>query len=218
MTDKVIYVIGTPNGGTSVVAGVLHHLGVDMGQFPLGPKTRSYTTFEDVQVARFKTPDELKKSIDTRVPWYPISIRAYLQQRLKDANGKRVGVKHSCLFLLADEEPETLPILPVFVWRDLEKAIRAGQKFWKDERGDVIAEQKHPHLFCTHQAGPIARSWVGMQTLREMFPDSTQYYFDNILRNAEDWIKHMVCELDLEVSPEQFQKALEFVNPNLRHF
>ncbi len=44
----MIMVVGMPSGGTSLIAGLLHHLGVDMGRFERGISDgrRKYEGFE----------------------------------------------------------------------------------------------------------------------------------------------------------------------------
>lgn len=136
MTNPGIYVCGTPRGGTSCVAGILHHLGVDMGEFdPVGPD--GYCTFEDKRASNYKRP--LGRHAGDSVLTFMAGansgrdFRAYLAMREEEADGKPWGCKLGTIYPLSDPEPETLPLRWVFVDRPLETCIRSDRAKTKPE-------------------------------------------------------------------------------------
>jgi hypothetical protein len=130
--NKFILVVGMPGSGTSLVAGALHHLGVDMGRVepgwrpPVqGDNRKPFNTWEcldHVEIAdTSKDPEEyMDRSLD------------YFRKRKLKADGKRQGVKNIRLSCLAfDDRIETLKhrIQTVFIHRNLEAVFLSDIKY-----------------------------------------------------------------------------------------
>ncbi len=156
MSNPGIYVCGTPRGGTSCVAGILHHLGVDMGQFkPEGPD--GYCTFEDTRAATFTRPMGRYPG-DHVLAFFAGAdgfrdFRAYLEMREYEAKGTPWGCKLGTNYPLSDPDPATLPVRWVFVDRPLEVSIRSDAAKMKPENPVERAMQ-------------IAGYWAGKEWLK----------------------------------------------------
>lgn len=106
-TDRLIFVLGTPSGGTSCVAGILHHLGVDMGNPLPEPGVRGYVTHEDRDVSDFI---EERDGAEPAMIRQRLDLRAYLAHRRELQPSGRLGVKGSALWWLDDTDPASLPL------------------------------------------------------------------------------------------------------------
>ncbi|GAG08262.1 unnamed protein product, partial [marine sediment metagenome] len=130
--SKVIWVVGTPSGGTSAAAGILHHLGVDMGE-PM-PTMRPYLTFEDRNGRRFDRPTGEDEAVALVAgPKGGRRFRDYLEWRLEQANGRLCGVKLGASYWMGDPDPATLPVRILKVNRPWESSVNsdAGYQLMK---------------------------------------------------------------------------------------
>lgn len=229
MTDRVIYVLGTPSGGTSCVAGILHHLGVDMGDVPPpGAHRRPYPTFEDRRCARFKAePTEAQKFI---MQGGGRDFRAYLEMRLVEAKkrGTIPGVKIGSAYWLGDPDPASLPVTIVKVDRPLEDSIRSD---WRYQQAEYTIDTRDPDRLLDDQrilrAAQMAGYWMAKERLCEMVEPTVTVDFYKLLaysRKASETLVHEIAfTLGLEGAAaagefgERASRACDFVNPEMRN-
>jgi hypothetical protein len=195
--DRVIYVAGVPNGGTSCVAGILHHLGVDMGDILLEPRQRSYVTFEDRQFAAYKAP----------------RFREYLEMRLENANGRRVGCKVAAWAWMEDPEPETLPIDVLIVRRPLEASMRSSMRLWTEDRAEQLARQDHPRAFLADKVAGVGRAFAAVEMLSETIEPILEIDFAAIIQRPALSTGHIAAKLGLVGSV-----ASDFIDPSKVHY
>lgn len=156
-----IAVLGTYRSGSSAVAGVLHHLGVDMGGpfwWPLTPDTPPF--YESAFLA-----DQLRSwwsepSLEEKTP-KPERVRVLGQwaESRERAGAKQVGAKHPLLSLCGDDLLEAWGGATQFIWshRPLEKSILSLRQLgWWPGREEFVQRrlyeatsqflQQRPHL------------------------------------------------------------------------
>ena len=193
---KVIWVVGTPNGGTSCVAGVLHHLGVDMGDISLEPTNREYAVFEDRQLATYKTK----------------RFRDYLEQRLATAGGQRVGVKCGAWYWMADPAPETLPVDVVLVNRPVEDSMTSSLRRHSAETQPLEELQRIRRL-----VGGIGEAWAAKELLTLKVRPALEVSFRHLLLDPQREVERIAARLRLDPRQSQIREAADFVNPAMRH-
>ena len=124
-------VAGRPSGGTSMLAGVLHHLGVDRGECPTVEQlkrvdsTRHYRGFEcSLAVRMFGNLPP-----DATCDMLTATMHEYIRRRLSRTDGP-AGVKlNSLMHLGGCEGLEELPLTVVAVERDLEATFASDIKY-----------------------------------------------------------------------------------------
>lgn len=210
LSNRVLWVVGTPNGGTSAVAGVLFHLGVDMGNPPASPP-RTYPTFEDARIGNFRMEDGR------------YDFRGYLEKRIAAAGpGTIPGVKVSSLFWTWYRFPLTLPVVPIFVDRPLELSIRSSHRLWEEERAARLESKIYPEVFLAETAGHIGQLWSAKERLRLLCYKRRFPYvgvnFEELLGRPGEVVRYLVGRLGLPATGEDIANATDFVNPRLVHY
>jgi hypothetical protein len=122
---KLIVIPAVPSSGTSALAGVLYHLGIDMGFFSLEEQVgkRGYEMFEDKQIALFCSSLEERyvkmapKLMATKCRW-----SHYVNSRLIETEGPQ-GCKLPASLMIQDDDIKKLPIIYFDVTRPLEDSI-----------------------------------------------------------------------------------------------
>jgi hypothetical protein len=200
--EPIIVVLGPWCGGTSAVAGVLHHLGVFMGaQFDWNYR-ELHDTWEDSSLSQlcrkaFSEPGaQLQMDAHSLEP----NLRVWADNHRGAARiaGRRPGVKHPLLCVAMDFVRAAWgPVVPVVVERPVANVIASLNRlgWWKDEqeRADSTA-----HLIAARD-----QALAGAATVRVDFEE---------LRAAPaEVIRRLVDELGLEVTAAQLQAAAESV-------
>lgn len=206
MSDRLVFVCGTPSGGTSCIAGMLSALGVDMGESSDAPGVRGYVTHEDTAVQRFFStkpgdgPPILRQRMD---------IRGYLAYR-RDRNPEgRIGVKGSALWWLDDPESETLPLDIVRVTRPLEDAIRSDQRILGGVRGPGGTREQLPWDLETRVefAGRIAAAWWGGEELCSLIPPVVTVDYRAVIGDPMEYVYDLVNALKLPADVDSINRA-----------
>lgn len=193
---KVIWVVGTPNGGTSCVAGVLHHLGVDMGDVSLAPANREYVVFEDRRLGEYKAKH----------------FRNYLKMRLNTAEGRRVGVKCGAWYWMEDPSPETLPVQVVLVDRPVEDSMKSSLRRHRADTRPLYELQE-----VRHKVGGIGEAWAAKVLLQLKIEPALRVEFRRLLADPRREVERIAARLRLDPRQSQLARAADFVNPALRH-
>jgi hypothetical protein len=216
MSDRLIYVVGTPSGGTSAVAGVLHHLGVDMGEYPSEAGMRGYTTFEDIETATFKvTPS----GHGSRVVRQRLRMRDYIAyRRERQRRGIRIGTKGSALWWLDEPNPEELPIDIVRVLRPIEHAIRGDARVQQIMANDHQSKPAWTPKRRIDRAQAIAATWAAGEMLTEVIEPVISLHFADLVAKPQKIIGELVNALKITPSENQIDAAALFIDPQLRHF
>jgi hypothetical protein len=211
-------VCGTQSGGTSLIAGMLHYLGVDMGSFPTTPGIRGYATYEDVSMKA--TYEDVSMKYYRLMPEppepYPVPIqqrfrlREYIKDRREKAGAQRFGAKMSSTYWLGFDLSE-LGIDVVLVNRPLEDSIQSDWRIWCERHKDC-----RPTTLAW-QAASVAWSFAMKDILREMFPPVLELDFYETLTSPMDAVVDMSATLGLNPTRAQENAACEFADPEMRH-
>jgi len=208
MRGRVILVGGMPSGGTSVVAGILHHLGVDMGRFkkkPAAPRDYwSYECWDCVEkVQRDVWPfSAIRFNPERRLSVLREKLDEYLRVRMYTPGPW--GFKNVRIFALLSVDHEWashLPLEIVRVYRPREEALAGEEKRY---RGKL-------------QANRLARAAVlwemQQETDRKVKLPRVGVHFRDVLEEPEGSVRYLARTLRLEPSEEQVKSAVEFVRP-----
>jgi hypothetical protein len=214
VVSRLIFVTGTPSGGTSAIAGALHYLGVDMGKFPTNPGIRGYATYEDVNTHVFKLnipgqgPTILRQGLRLR------DYIAYRQGHAK--KGQRIGVKASALYWMTEQSPGTLPIDWLVVHRPLEDAIESDQRIQAMIAEDRGRNELTP-VDLVYRGAAIGGAFAAKDMICQVFDPALELDFYETLESPKDAVILMCEAFGLKPTPEQETAAVKFLDPNMRH-
>jgi len=200
--EPIIVVLGPWCGGTSAVAGVLHHLGVFMGADFVWAYRGPYQTWEDSRLSklcvRAFTEPGAQLQIDAG------SLEAELRE-WADAHrlaarmvGQRPGVKHPLLCVSIDFIRNAWgPVVPVVVDRPVPNVLASLNRlgWWKDEQERA---ESTAHLIAMRDRAlrDVAKIIVDFEALRAAPAIA---------------IGRLVDQLGLEVTEAQLQAAAHSV-------
>jgi hypothetical protein len=212
---RVIWIPAVPSSGTSVVAGVLAHLGVDMGETKTMNNARGYAMFEDIEVQMFVfSPNApLDRLMNQR-----IRFRDYLNFRMWKNPTGRLGVKALATAWIWDEflDPASLPVETLDVRRPVEDSIVADQERMA-ARTDRDPEEL-PATVWQHvgRSAGNAANWAAREMLYKFHPPKYSLEFYDLLKDPLKHIEGICGAFGLEPSDEQIDAALHFVKPQMR--
>jgi hypothetical protein len=200
--EPIIVVLGPRCGGTSAVAGVLHHLGVFMGtefSFAYRELNQSWeeSALHQLCGRAFSEPgDQLRME--------PSLLRSKLRswaddhRRAASAAGRRSGAKDPCLCLAIDFIREAWgPIVPVVVDRPVEKVVASLNRLgWLPNEHERAASTAR--LIAARD-----QALAGAATVR--------VDFEELRATPGDVIRRLADELRLGVTEAQLQAAADSV-------
>jgi len=207
--DQMIMVVGLPCGGTSMVAGVLHHLGVYMGMMPgRGPYSTDRETgcfecqyFGRVLSAIWAWPEPQPHNldiVDDRVREYVYKCQGE-GHRPYGAKNPRSAILSECSIL------EQLPLRFLEVDRPLEDVLKSWERRWSNGRLPPDVGR-----FC----GAL---WVHKRRLFHRVSPTLRVDFYDFLKEPEEYIDKIVKAFCLTPLKEQLEAARRFVDPQKRH-
>lgn len=199
--NTLIYVLGTPNSGTSCVAGILYHLGVDMGELYDSTRNRGYMTFECQQYRGYRG-----------------SFREYLNIRLRDGEGPQ-GIKCESRAWEGDDSPETLPVRILAVNRPLEDAIASSRRLWQEHpfRRSIYDKQEDQEGFLEEKASGIRSAHNAKTRLLAILPAKLELDFYDVLADSAAAVESIRLAFGLVTTPKQIRAAIGSVQPEMRH-
>ena len=217
VAEPIIVVLGPRCGGTSAVAGVLHHLGVYMGtEFSLAYRELN-ETWEDSKLRQlcgraFSEPGDL---LQMNAGVFDAKLRSWVDdhRRAARAAGRPPGAKDPCLCLAVDFMRDAWgPIVPVVVDRPFAKVVSSLNRIgWlpdEQERAEstarLIAARDHALA-----SAPVVR--VDFEELRAAPSD--------VIRRLADELGLAVTEVQLKAAAESVVKPADVprdVDPHQR--
>ena len=187
---RPVIILSTPRSGSSIVAGVVHYLGVDLGKYYLKPDTHNPTgNFEDAQLYEI----DFKYYEKDRERWYA-ETRKYLKERLK----LRIpwGWKSPLLSVTLKDVKAifsdfTLKPRYIYVQRDLRGIVKSQQKHFakKDVHGKIKV----------HQA--LLREGLKGEEVLDV-------HFSEVMGNPPKVVTDIIKYLELEPTPDQKLRAM----------
>lgn len=205
--DRLIYVVGAPCSGTSLVAGMLHHLGVDMGEGHWLESSRPYPTFEDARCKEYVAEPTPAQEF---IMGGGRDFRAYCEMRLREANGRPCGVKIGAAYWLGDPDPKTLPVRLVHVERPLEDAILSDWKYQVAEGREDSAESR------ILRAAQMAGYWGAASSLCRFIRPTMGFEYASDLDLPDVFVEqacHYLFPTGSGPTAEQMDRAVDSVTP-----
>src|ERR1700761_3194186 len=200
--EPIIVVLGPWGGGTSAVAGVLHHLGVFMGANFVWAYRGPHETWEDSHLSqlcvRAFTEPGAQLQMDPQSLVANLRSWADSHRRAARTAGRRPGVKHPLLCVAMDFMREACgPLVPVVVDRPVPNVIASLNSlgWWQDEQERA---ESTAHLIAARD-----HALAGAPVVRVDFEE---------LRAAPAVvIRRLADELGLEVTEAQLKAAADSV-------
>lgn len=202
----VIAVLGQFRGGTSCVAGVLHHLGVSMGHTLKRPGKANPTGFYEArqlaQLCRrsFREPDMTEQNTSAD------RIQA-LTHWAAGRGGEMIGAKHPTLCLMVSDMVAAWPLVR-FVCVDRDPADssasirRLGGWGWPD--------------YAVNQTPQYLRS-ARDYALRQIDVPILRLAYSDVVADPEATVQQLIDFCDLQPTAEQRAAAIAHIDPALRH-
>jgi hypothetical protein len=208
---RLIWIPAVPSTGTSCVAGLLQHLGVNMGNVRNEEnRNRGYEMFEDLDVGRFAyiPNSDLDRLMSQRV-----RFKDYCNYRIAESPPGRIGVKALPTAWIYCREPKLLPVDVLDVRRDLEVSVtrdqeRMSQRPMRDEEAQPLPVLEH-----LKRAGGLASMWLARDMLLSIHPPKLTLQFDEVREGPMTAIEAICESFHLEPSDKQIDEALRFVQP-----
>lgn len=186
---KPVFVIGVPHGGTSVVAGVLHHLGVSMGEIrPRG----NYVSYEDIRARPFA------RGVWDRHPVDEAGFMRYCDMR--DAEGSPWGLKTFAGRLFTQSARVRERFRYVWVRRPLLETI---ERDWVESARRFEAQWE--------RARDLTGRWIEARRLVDMVKPVASVSYEQVCRHPRAFVQDLVSALDLCPSSGQVKSAVSFV-------
>ena len=194
--QRLICVAGTGSGGTSCVAGILHHLGVDMGRFMDRTGVRGYTTYEDTDAAGFRNG-------------LILDIDAYVQFRMAAEGPWPRGFKWNLNWTRWDVDD--LPLRIVHIRRPLEDSIASDRRIFDQLSPDRALRA------VSERAGRVAQQWLLAHELAAGKNSVTALDFYPLLEERRLHVTALAAALGLPTEGARFNAAVRFVDAGKRH-
>ena len=200
--EPIIVVLGPWCGGTSAVAGVLHHLGVFMGADFVWAYRGPHETWEDSLLSklcvRAFTEPGAQLQMDARS--FEANLRSWADNHRGAARiaGRRPGVKHPLLCVAMDYIRDAWgPVVPVVVDRPVPNVIASLNRlgWWKDEQERA---ESTAHLIAARDQALADAATVRVE-------------FEELRTTPADVIRRLADELGLEVTEAQLKAAADSV-------
>jgi hypothetical protein len=200
--EPIIVVLGPWCGGTSAVAGVLHHLGVFMGTDFVWAYRGPHETWEDSHLSKIcvRAFSEPGAQLQVDPQSLVVNLRGWAEghRGAARAAGRRPGVKHPLLCVAMDFLREACgPVVPVVVDRPVGNVIASLNRlgWWQDEQERAES--------TAHLIGARDHALAGAATVRVDFEE---------LRAAPaEVIRRLADELGLKVTEAQLKSAAQSV-------
>jgi tetratricopeptide (TPR) repeat protein len=217
VAEPIIVVLGPRCGGTSAVAGVLHHLGVYMGtEFSLAYRELN-ETWEDSGLRQlcsraFSEPGDLLQ-MDAGVLEAKLRSWADHHRRAARLAGRPPGAKDPCLCLAMNFIRDTWgPIVPVVVDRPFEKVVSSLNRLgWLPDEQERAESTARLIAARDHALAGTTAVRVDFEALRAT-PD-------DVIRRLADALGLAVTEVQLKAAVDSVVKPADMprdVDPHQR--
>jgi hypothetical protein len=213
---NIYFVFGLHSSGTSCVAGVLHHLGINMGDDLIGyygndpEKTCGFEDRELLGICRsalniYSADPQINRHFEERLGnWI-------LHQKQKTLQGtKGVGGKHPLLCAFGEELKKHCgdTFYGIFVDRPPEISTRSIIG-----RGDL---KGNPELIKKHMKYLASKK----EELQNSLPPERQITieYEKLIANPENEVRRLASFLEHIPDEHQISKAIQYVRPDMKHY
>jgi hypothetical protein len=214
---RLIVVLGTCSGGTSCVAGILHHLGVNMGRVSLDPsKARGYAQYEDADLNRFKQLRNQgpRPGGGWTVNQYLFDWQGYQRHREQSRDDRPIGVKCSGGDVLTYRHHPYVRegVRVVRVTRSLDTVVAKETDRWaRLHLGRLKGEELDYAI--TERAGYAAKTWMATELVCREIPPVATVLYESALQTTEAVVRDLAKKLGMKPSAEQVAAAVGSVRP-----
>jgi hypothetical protein len=205
----VVLVFGAPRSGTSCVAGLLHHLGIPMGDVrkagPLNPRG----FFEDEALTKLcnsMVGDALKGGIKRSLHARIVQLEKWLEWRCLD--GPVIGGKHPKLLRLVDEVAVAIPNLRAVV-------VRRGAGVCAQSIHDSWRSRVPAALIATMVVAAVCKCENDL--LRHNIP-TLKLAYRGVLESPTEAVAALADFCGIQPTAEQRMAAVLSVDSSLNHY
>jgi len=218
---KLLLIPAMPSSGTSALAGVLHYLGVNMGNCNEEDQTekRGYEMFEDDDTWRYASrPNRDADRWEGKLTGTILRIRGYVNYRLWKDEGP-VGAKIPAVLCMYDREIETLPILTLNVHRPFEQSVMSDRRTmvkqgkYKPIQGDIDKILAANRM----RASDMGTCYVAKMDLFSHHEPIVNVTFDELISQREEMVHGIADTIDIGSTEEQIQSAIDFLDKDKKH-
>lgn len=209
-SQPVIAVLGPFRGGTSCCAGLLHHLGVSMGQSWSTIRGNPRGTYEARHLAQFCRRAYREHDMTPQLDYQGRvdGLRRWLHSRRRSVTAPTpIGAKHPALCLMVPEVLAAWPAVQfVVIRRPLDESVASLRKLGWGWPPDSIE--------------PTLRRMIETrdQDLAAVSPDRVLAVdYDDLLANPAAAAQRLADFAGVRPTPDQLAAALATVDPALRH-
>lgn len=224
---KLILIPAVPSSGTSALAGVLHHLGVNMGAIDGDGslKKRGYEMYEDTDVWKFcavmQKDHPFHESVG-KLSRTALRLRSYINYRFMNDPPGPIGAKIPAVLCLYDPDVPSLPIITLDVWRLFERCLVSDQKIMMNMgRFEKIKDSWEAVChFRKLRAGDLGACVEAKMNLFNYHTPIFQIQFDDLVAKSEECVNNLVEKLNNEgiyPTDEQVESAIKFIDPDKKH-
>ena len=209
----MIVIPAVPSSGTSMVAGVLYHLGVNMGNClsEHWKKRRGYEQYEDLDVGQFtwRVNGPMDHLVNQRIRFLD-----YLNYRYATQEG-RLGVKTLPTIWMGAEHPERWPIDVLDVRRPMDVSLKRDmERMSTRPLREPGAEPFTAWEAMARYGGVASMDWARQGLLKFHEPKLTVDY-DAFRANPPSHIEKIAEVFELEPTDYQMTAALLSVQPRV---
>jgi len=214
---KQVVVIGHARSGTSMVAGILYYMGVDMGKEPNPSSSNPKGDFEDDDFrdlnreifSKAKTGSgcwlpPTQEEFDKAAPLFREKIKKLIDSRV---NKKLWGWKNPWNVMAA---PYFIPLLDnphlIFVFRDPSSIARSGVKHTKRYEKLSFEEALQSAVASDRKLTNMVEEYKGSLPIHII-------KFEDVIKKPEDEVRKMAGFLGIHLTDENFSEVMEFIIP-----
>lgn len=210
-----IIVLGTHRTGTSLTSGILHHLGVNMGDNMKGPhpsnpsghfEDMDFLLLNDEVVGNWKDPYTGDPTAE-QMERYKAHIRSRIGKGFWGIKDPRlcITVKHFFHYMVESLGVKTKIIYPHRLLMASSKSLKRVHPMTLDEAVDI--QITYLEELDKWRYGDNAKIKEGLDI-----------WFDTIIRNPVEVIYKVVEYIEIEPTEKQIQAAINLVNPDYVHY
>jgi hypothetical protein len=204
-----ILVIGPQRTGTSAVAGVLHHLGIDMGVNPISPNYEYFESDAFIALSREVCGEWQCPQFHFAPDAWRERVTAYAAEQ--DKKQPLWGAKSPYFSLIGHH---ILPLLSapkvIFCDRDFESTVESLHR----------RERHMQKAVCRHiQGQSFAAQYQSLKAVIALGIPSVRVPFDALIDNPAEIVSRIadfVFDGDTDASAEQLDSAIRFIDPHKR--
>lgn len=213
-SEPFFAILGCHSSGSSALAGVLYNLGVHLGNTLTGlygpPPIRGgealdlHTLFEQAapvpttqwRISQEEIRHRLTQFVNKR------RMEAKINQTVAAGKYPQLGVAGTVLFDILKDKLKL-----IICERPIEQSIDSlYRRFPKQERSEIDKHQR----------------WIasGIEEVRKLVNSENQIciQYDDLLNRPMEIINNLILFMRLKTTSKQFQNAVKFVRPDMRHF